>query len=201
VVPLPMVASKYPFLLCSSPQSPDSSPLPTVFYSAFSLRYVSSLRPYFVIPPSGTQDRPQSQSIQTLAHTFRHARGGLPAGPIFEFRFSSFIPSTIWESSLLVTLASRVKHKSFISNVYKKHRGVGYSRLPIARASHPARLWLHAQTPAIPFLSWVYFITRGYPGGGGLKQFSTTPRLLCKNRSAHAPDIRPGSPHLPRGVA
>jgi hypothetical protein len=92
VVPLPMVASKYPFLLCSSPQSPDSSPLPTVFYSAFSLRYVSSLRPYFVIPPSGTQDRPQSQSIQTLAHTFRHARGGLPAGPIFEFRFSSFIP-------------------------------------------------------------------------------------------------------------
>ncbi len=196
-----MVASKHPFPLRSRPQIPDSPPLPTVFSSTFSLRYVSSLRPRLVSSCSGTQDRPQPLYTQSLAHTFRHARGGLPAGPIFESRFSSFIPSTISGISLPVTLATRVKHKSFISNAYRKHRGVGYSRLPVARASHPARLWLHAQTPAIPFLSWVYFITRGYPGGGGLKQFSTTPRLLCKNRSAHAPDIRPGSPHLPRGVA
>ncbi len=104
------------------------------------------------------------------------------------------------QSSLLVILTSCVKHKSFISNAYKKHGGWGTVDCQ-SRASHPARLPLHAGTPAIPFPSCVYFITRGYPGGGGLKQFPTTPRLLCKNRSAHAPGTSPGSLHLPRGVA
>jgi hypothetical protein len=161
MVPSPMVASKYPFRLRSRPQTPDSPPLPTVFYSTFCLCYVSSLRPYFVTSSSGTQDRPQPLSTQSLAHTFRHTWGGLPITPIFEFQFRVFIPSTVSGSSLLVALASRVKHKSFISNSYKKHGG--YSQLLVARF-HSARLRVHAGTPAIPFPSWVYFITRGYPG-------------------------------------
>jgi hypothetical protein len=162
----PMITSKLPFPLLSRPQTPDSPSLPTVFYPTFCLRYVSSLRPYFVISSSGTQDRPQPLFAQSLAHTFRHAWGGLPIRPIFEFRFLSFIPSTISGSSSLVTLASFVKHKSFISNGYKKHRGVGHARLRVARASHPARLPLHAGTPAIPFPSCIYFITRVHPGVG-----------------------------------
>ena len=201
MISLPMVASKHPFPLGSRPQTPDSPPLPTVFYSTFCLRYISSLRPYFVTSSSGTQDRPQPLSTQSLAHTFRHAWGGLPITPIFEFRFSSFTPSTMSGCPFLVTFTSYVKRKSFISKAYKKHRGVGYPQLPVARISQASPLTLHAGTLAIPFRSWVYFITRGHPRGGGLKQFPTTPRLLCKNRSAQFRDIGPGSPHLPRGVA
>jgi hypothetical protein len=121
----PMVGSKYPFLLCSRPQTPDSPPRPTFFSSTFCLRCVSSWRPYFVTSSSATQDRPQPLSAQSLAHTFRHIGGVPPTTSISEFRFSSFTASTISGSSLPVTLATRVKHKSFISNVYKKHRGWG----------------------------------------------------------------------------
>jgi hypothetical protein len=152
----PTITSKLPFPLLSRPQTPDSPSLPTVFYPTFCLRYVSSLRPYFVISSSGTQDRPQPLSAQSLAHTFRHAWGGLPIRPIFEFRFLSFIPSTISGSSSLVTLASFVKHKSFISNGYKKHRGwgtlaCGLRALLILRAfrytqERPQFLSLHAFT-------------------------------------------------------
>jgi hypothetical protein len=61
------------------------------------------------------------------------------------------LPQT--HSPLLVTLATRVKHKSFISNVYKKHRGGGVQSTASRARFSSARLWLHAQTPAIPFLS------------------------------------------------
>ncbi len=154
-----MCGLNYPFLLCSRPQTPDSPPRPTFFSSTFCLRCVSSWRPYFVTSSSATQDRPQPLSAQSLAHTFRHIGGVPPTTPIFEFRFLSFIPSAMSGCSFRVTLASCVKHKSFISNGYRKH------------------------------------------GGRGLKQFPTTPRLLCKNRSAHDPNFGPGGPHLPRGVA
>ena len=117
----PMVGSKYPFLLCSRPQTPDSPPRPTFFSSTFCLRCVSSWRPYFVTSSSATQDRPQPLSAQSLAHTFRHIGGVPPTTSISEFRFSSFTASTISESSFLVTHASCIKRKSFISNGYKKH--------------------------------------------------------------------------------
>ena len=151
-----MVASKYSFPQRSRPQTIDSPPLPTVFSLTFCLCYVSSLRRYFVTSCSSTQDRPQPLSTQSLAYTFRHAWGGLPIRPIFEFRFLSFIPSTISGSSSLVTLASFVKHKSFISNGYKKHRGwgtlaCGLRALLILRAfrytqERPQFLSLHAFT-------------------------------------------------------
>jgi hypothetical protein len=159
VVPSPMVASKYLFPIFSRSQSPDSPHLPTTFSFVFCLCSVTSLRPCFLAPYPDTQDRPQPQPAQSLAHTFRHIGGVPPTTPIFEFRFLSFIPSAMSGCSFRVTLASCVKHKSFISNAYRKH------------------------------------------GGRGLKQFPTTPRLLCKNRSAHDPNFGPGGPHLPRGVA
>ena len=184
-----MVASKHPFPLGSRPQTPDSPPLPTV---------ISSLRPYFVTSSSGTQDRPQPLSTQSLAHTFRHAWGGLPITPIY-FRVSPRLQCRDVLFSSLLRATSSVSPLSAI--LTKNTGGVGYLQLPVARISQASPLTLHAGTPAIPFRSWVYFITCGHPGGGGLKQFPTTPRLLCKNRSAQFRDIGPGSPHLPRGVA
>jgi hypothetical protein len=62
------------------------------------------------------------------------------------------------------TLTSRDKHKSFVCHSYKKHGGVGEDVPIFARRSQLPR---HAGTPATLILSYVYFITRAHPGGGG----------------------------------
>ena len=179
-----MVVSQSPFPPISRPQSPDSSSLPPSFPLVPSFRFHTSLRPHFITSFLATQDRPQPQPLQSLAHTF-HRIGGIPlCTRSFALPISNFVLSTPSASPLFATLTDhaqlhenkatlspafaaltrRVKPNSFVCHSYKKHRGWG----------------------GVPSI---------------LKQFPCAPRLLCKNRSANAPDIRPGGPHPPRGDA
>jgi hypothetical protein len=66
--------------------------------------------------------------------------------------------------SFTATVTAAVKPKSFVCHSYKKHGGVGEDVPIFARRSQLPR---HAGTPATLILSYVYFITRAHPGGGG----------------------------------
>src|SRR5271165_7636661 len=96
-----------------------------------------------------------------------------------------------------------LRFNSLRISVYKKTgEGVPLFAQKVCNSSLPA-CWscAHTRTPATPIRSYIYFISRAHPGGGGPKEFPILPRLLCKNRSANAPGISLGNPHLPRGAA
>jgi len=214
-----MVASKSSFLLSFGGQTPDS-PLPPNFPRIPGFLILISLRPYFITSSTATQDRPQPKPPQSLAHTSR-CIGGVPlATSSFDFPISHFVFSTASASPLAAiltdtsqlhenkttlspasaTLTRTVKHKSFVCHSYKKHRGVGYPSIADPPSLSSRRFRYARQR--VQSLSAHGLTSRfsGYPGGGGLKQFPSTPRLLCKNRSAY--DLGPswGGTHLLRGV-
>src|ERR1700690_4018936 len=167
-----MVPSQSSFPLPSRPQTPDSPSLPKRLSALFRFLFDTSLHPYFITSSFDTQDRFQPQSPQSLAHTFRHVRGGGdPCTPNFEFPISYFVFSTTPSSPLsatltdnpqlhenkatlspaFATLTRRVKHKSFVCHSYTKHRGGG---VPLERqsppSSQPAKLPLPTATPVYP---------------------------------------------------
>jgi hypothetical protein len=144
-----MVSSQSPFPHLSRPQSLESSSLPPIFPRVPSSPLVTSLRPYLIPSSTATQDRPQSQPPQSLAHTFHRTGVVPPSTSSFEFPISNFVFSTASASPLSATLTNnpqlhenkatlssafatltrRVKPNSFVCHSYKKHRGVGYPSL------------------------------------------------------------------------
>ena len=139
-----MVVSQSSFLPLPRPQSLESSSLPPDFLRVPGCPFVTSLRPYFIPLTSLTQDRPQPQPTQSLAHAFHHLGVVPPCTPIFEFPISNFVSSTATATPLFATLTDhpqlhenkaalslvfatltgRVKHKSCVCHSYEKHRGV-----------------------------------------------------------------------------
>jgi hypothetical protein len=224
-----MVSSQSPFPHLSRPQSLESSSLPPIFARVPGSPLVTSLRPYLIPSSTATQDRPQSQPPQSLAHTFHRTGVVPPSTSSFEFPISNFVFSTASASPLSATLADnpqlhenkatlslafatltrRVKPKSFVCHSYKKHRGVGYPSLADP-ASLSSRRFRYAQrrsfTPSAfgegQSFSPHAFTSQssGYPGGGCWKHFLGTPRLLCKNRPASEPGPCRAGAHLLRGV-
>ena len=143
-----MIRSKSPFPLRFPPQAPDSPSCPSAFshLSKRSRPLADTFpRPYFIASSLVTQDRPQPQSSQPLAHTFRHTGGVPPGTPIFEFPFSRFVRATSSASPLFATLAKSsqllenkttlspafatltrlVNHNPFVCHSCRKHPGVG----------------------------------------------------------------------------
>ena len=178
-----MVVSQSSFLPLSRPQTPDSPSLPPNLHRLPGSPFVTSLRPYLIPSSSTTQDRPQPLSRHSLAHTFHHT-GGVPAStPIFKFPISNFVFSTPSASPLFATLTDTLQlheNKTTLSPVF-------------------ATLTRHVKPNSFVCHSYKKHRGVGYPSI--LKQFPFAPRLLCKNRSANTPDIRPGSLHRPRGDA
>ena len=169
-----MVPSQSSFPLHSRPQTPDSPSLPKRLSALFRFFFDTSLHPYFITSSFDTQDRFQPQSPQSLAHTFRHVRGGGdPCTPNFEFPISYFVFSTTPSSPLsatltdnpqlhenkatlspaFATLTRRVKHKSCVCHSYRKHRGWG-SHLSNERARSGEFCQLPAQEADSPFTGY-----------------------------------------------
>ena|ERR1700730_10209336 len=183
VVFFPMVVSQSSFPPLSRPQTPDSPSLPPNFHRLPGSPFVISLHPYFITSSAATQDRPQPPSPHSLAHTFHHTRGVLPCTSSFDFPISNFVFSTASATPLSVTLTDTPQlheNKATLSPAFATLTG---------RVKHKS------------FVCHSYKKHRGVGYPSILKQFPFVPRLLCKNRSANTPDMRPGSPHSPRGDA
>lgn len=153
-----MIRSKSPFPPRCRPQTHDSPSLPAAFLHPLELLFRlvdASLRHYFLTSFGPTQDCPQPQSPQSLAHNSLD-RGGVPLrSTIFEFPFSSFGLAAISVSPLFATLTKSKqphenktalspafatltrcgKHNSFVCHSYRKHSGVGYPRPANLRSS------------------------------------------------------------------
>jgi len=166
-----MVASQSSSLPLSRTQSLDSSSLPPSFPRVLSFRFVTSLHSYFITSFSATQDRPQPQLPQSLAHTSRRIGGVPTCTPSFEFPISHFVLSTPLASPVFATLTDHaqldenkatlspafatltghVTLNPFVCHSYEKHRGVGYPSILSRQASFfPHQLHGSQQRPSTP---------------------------------------------------
>jgi len=178
-----MVVSQSSFLPLSRPQTPDSPSLPPIFHCFPGSPFVTSLRPYLITSSAATQGRPQPLSRHSVAHTFHHTRSVPPSASNFDFPISNFVFSPASATPLSATLTDTPQlheNKATLSPAFATLTG---------RVKHKS------------FVCHSYKKHRGVGYPSILKQFPFAPRLLCKNRSANTPDIRPGSLHRPRGDA
>ena len=178
-----MVVSQSSFPPLSRPQTPDSPSLPPDFHRLPGSPFVTSLHPYFITSSATTQGRPQPLSRHSVAHTFHHTRSVRPSASNFDFPISNFVFSPAPATRLSATLTDTPQlHEN------KATLSLAFATLT-RRVKHKS------------FVCHSYKKHRGVGYPSILKQFPFAPRLLCKNRSANPPDIRPGSPHSPRGDA
>jgi hypothetical protein len=171
-----MIRPRFPFSPGSRPQTHDSPSLPVAF-----LRSPQTPRPLAaaVLHPSvtntlpDTPDRPQSQSSQWLAHSFRHI-GGVPFPcSIFPFPISTFTHSKLPVIPAFAALGRRVKPNPCVCHSYRKHPGVGYPRC--------TRIYLS-------------------PPSFSLEIFSPIHRPVGRGQWAAKPSVSLPEPGVPRGA-
>ncbi len=96
--------------------------------------------------------------------------------------------------SALPQLLIPLHFKSFISNAYKKPGERSRRPTPkFCNSSLPTqRSCVHAETPATPFGSYIYFITRGQAGGWGIPaagQICLSVALRPSRNTGHGPQV------------
>jgi len=146
-----MIRPKFSFLSRSGPQTLDSPSLPAATLRSPKTRCltsITSLHCSLITSSLDTPCRPQPQSPQSLAHTFRRLWGVHRLNTILAFPISSFAPSKMFASLLFLTLTKPsqfhesdttlspafatltrpVKHKPCVCHSHRKHPGVGYRR-------------------------------------------------------------------------
>lgn len=172
-----MFRSKSPLLPRSHPQNHES--LGNLLAFPRSAKIPASLAPTSLHPsattsPLDTPDRPQPQSPQWFAHSFRHT-GGVPLlCSIFGFPILTVAPTKLSVSLLFTALTRCVTPNPFVCHSYTRHRGVGY-------------------TPRTP----VYF------SSGSLSKdiFRPVPRPVARDLWATSPCVTLPRPGVPRGAA
>jgi hypothetical protein len=171
-----MIRPRFPFSPGSRPQTHDSPSLPVAFLrSPQTPRPLAAavLHPSVTNTPPDTRDRPQPQSSQWLAHSFRHI-GGVPLPcSIFGLPISTFTHSKLPVSRALAALGRRVMHNSLVCRTYTKHRGVGYPRRTRICFSHPSF---------------------------SLEIFSPIHRPVARGQWASKPSVSLPEPSVPRGA-
>jgi hypothetical protein len=202
-----MAASKSAFPPSSSTQPLDSSSVPPLSARS-ALQFQTVLSPFRLASGHGSRNTdhgPRLRSNAASASPFPTARcpvlltppksHAAPTLPVCKNRALRTRSESTF-AQLLIALG----FNPFRNNAYEKF-GEGPRRSSpkvcqlVTSQSSPRRP-TH-EHPLTPVLSAIYFTTLWIREW--LKQFPSSPRLPCKNRSANAPAICSGSPHPSRG--